>query len=99
MPSLPTSEGRKRIEENLSIFTEDQQNLIRELISDELDQAHIFAAFDAKGTNDDKKRAMLQQLMDINDVYPGGIKSYVERAKKLLHVSAIGGNPYEGEFS
>jgi UDP-sugar pyrophosphorylase len=93
-PKLPTSEGEKRIQENLSLFTEGEQNLIKTLLS--LDQGHIFASFDPPGTNDSKKKAFIKQLTDINNVYPGGIKAYIERAKNLLHFSAIGGNPYEG---
>ena len=32
----------------------------------------------------------------MNNTYPGGLKNYVENARKLLKDSALGINPYEG---
>jgi hypothetical protein len=61
-----------------------------------LDQGHLFANWPAPGTQDADKKRFLKQAADVESAYIGGVKTYVERARKLLKLAAIGANPYEG---
>ena len=72
----------------------DDQALIAELLAN--GQEHLFADWDAPGTNDDAKAAFLQSLSRINGSYPGGLSSYISNARKLLAEAKIGANPFDG---
>jgi len=72
----------------------DDQALIAELRAN--GQEHLFADWDAPGTNDDAKAAFLQSLSRINGSYPGGLSSYISNARKLLAEAKIGANPFDG---
>ena len=62
----------------------------------ELNQGHVFADWPAPGQKDEEKKKFLQQVADIEQAYIGGITTYVKRAKTLLHLAAVGANPFEG---
>ena len=65
----------------------------------ELNQQHLFASWDAPGTNDDLKHAFFEQAGILNSSYGAskdGLKSYVTRARVLLQSSKAGDNPFEG---
>ena len=68
--------------------------LVSELLS--LGQEHLFEGWPAPGTADDRKRALLDALARCNEQYPGGLRSYVTKARELLASSARGDNPFEG---
>jgi UDP-sugar pyrophosphorylase len=70
------------------------QEMIGELLAN--GQGHLFADWDAPGTNDEAKAAFLTSLMRINDSYPGGLTGYISNARKLLAEAKIGANPFEG---
>ncbi|HEY5621335.1 MAG TPA: UTP--glucose-1-phosphate uridylyltransferase, partial [Pontiella sp.] len=57
---------------------------------------HLFAGWDAPGTNDDAKKAFLESLQKIDGNYPGGLKGYIANARKLLAEAREGKNPFEG---
>eukprot|EP00301_Raphidiophrys_heterophryoidea_P009043 c13349_g1_i1.p1 GENE.c13349_g1_i1~~c13349_g1_i1.p1 ORF type:complete len:617 (-),score=184.27 c13349_g1_i1:65-1855(-) len=59
-------------------------------------QSHIVDAWPAAGVDDDKKCALLEQTRKLDSDYPGGMKAYVDNAKKLLRASLAGENPYDG---
>lgn len=42
-----------------------------------------------------RKTKQLQQLADLDDSYPGGLVTYLSKAKTLLAESAAGSNPFE----
>jgi UDP-sugar pyrophosphorylase len=72
----------------------DEQALIAGLLED--GQEHLFADWDAPGTNDEKKSEFLKSLMRINEAYPGGLSGYISNARKLLAEAKTGANPFEG---
>ena len=72
----------------------DEQALIAELLAN--GQKHLFAGWDAPGTNDEAKAAFLNSLTCINGSYPGGLTGYISNARKLLAEAKIGANPFEG---
>lgn len=74
--------------------SETEQALIAELIAN--GQEHLFADWDAPGTNDALKAAFLQSLIRINTSYPGGLSGYIANARKLLAEAKTGANPFEG---
>jgi len=72
----------------------DEQALVAELLAN--GQEHLFADWDASGTNDQAKAAFLNSLTHINSSYPGGLTGYISNARKLLAEAKIGANPFEG---
>lgn len=50
----------------------------------------------AEELNPEQREALFDQVAYLNGKYPGGLKEYVARAKKLLHDSANNINPFEG---
>jgi UDP-sugar pyrophosphorylase len=74
--------------------SKDEQALIAELLG--AGQEHLFACWDAPGTNDEAKTAFLQSLAHINASYPGGLTGYISNARKLLAEAKAGANPFEG---
>ncbi|MCC7299761.1 MAG: UTP--glucose-1-phosphate uridylyltransferase, partial [Verrucomicrobia bacterium] len=71
-----------------------EQQLIAELL--ENGQHHLFADWDAPGTNGEAKAAFLTSLTRINSSYPGGLAGYISNARKLLAEAKAGANPFEG---
>lgn len=61
----------------------------------DLGQESLFQSWDAEKISE-QHLGLLKQLSDCNDQYPGGLKMYVENAKRLLLSSKNGENPYEG---
>lgn len=60
------------------------------------DQGHLFADWDAPGTNDADKRAFFETLHTSHRSYPGGLPAYIRNARVLLKESATGANPFAG---
>ena len=59
-------------------------------------QEHVFTSWPPRGTDDNKKRQMLKQIVALDAGYTGGLRGYVCNARKLLEQSRIGSNPFEG---
>lgn len=92
---LNPAQGKSAIEKHTELINDKKYTpIIRTLIDN--DQAHLFSDWCDSSADLDAKRQFLQQLIDIDTVYPGGISSYISRAKVLLQQSVIGANPYEG---
>ncbi|MFA7369851.1 MAG: UTP--glucose-1-phosphate uridylyltransferase, partial [Kiritimatiellales bacterium] len=72
----------------------DEQALIAELLAN--GQKHLFADWDAPGTNNEAKVVFLKSLTRINESYPGGLTGYISNARKLLAEAKTGANPFEG---
>ena len=62
---------------------------------DTIGQAHLTAGWTAETPDADKAR-FFSQVKQLEAAYPGGLKSYVENARKLLADSKAGVNPLEG---
>lgn len=59
-------------------------------------QAHLFSLWQAPGDRDEDKRRQLAQLHHLDSSYAGGLCKYIQNARKLLHDSKEGVNPFEG---
>jgi UDP-sugar pyrophosphorylase len=73
---------------------ESEQKLIQKLL--DAGQEHLFADWDAPGTNDEAKAAFLATLARVDNSYPGGLTGYISNARKLLAEAKQGDNPFEG---
>lgn len=62
----------------------------------DLGQNHVFEKWDAAGNAEEKKRSFLDSVLQVEASYPGGLRVYLENAKRLLEESRQGKNPYEG---
>ena len=78
----------------------DKHALLRDLVSEDLGQSHLLEAFDAIIDDDQqfstKLNEMMTQLVQLDKAYPGGLKEYIHKAKKLLEDSKKGLNPLDG---
>jgi len=61
-----------------------------------LDQRHLFAGWAPPGRDDAEKQVMVAQLVRADGAYPGGLATYIERARALLARARAGANPFEG---
>eukprot|EP00298_Acanthocystis_sp_HF-20_P001070 c11458_g1_i1.p1 GENE.c11458_g1_i1~~c11458_g1_i1.p1 ORF type:complete len:593 (+),score=248.73 c11458_g1_i1:805-2583(+) len=75
--------------------SEDQHNDVIELLKS-IGQDHILAALPPKGSNNQEKNTLFEQVRQLNASFPGGLAQYVANAKALLISSKEGRNPYEG---
>lgn len=75
-------------------FTSEEQTLLNQLIG--LNQEHLFEKWADSQTTQEQKEKLVEQLTQLNKSYPSGLESYINNAKKLLHESKIGANPYDG---
>ncbi len=82
------------LKSNWEALAQSKQELIATLI--EAGQKHLFAEWDAPGTNDESKAAFLASLEKIDGNYPGGLTGYIANAQKLLAEAKEGANPFEG---
>lgn len=79
---------------NKSLFKDDMKTKLRLLCTE--NQAHVFDQWDGLGKNDDKKKAFMTTIKNLDETYPGGIRGYLENARKLLKEAAEGKNPLDG---
>ena len=68
----------------------DHSSLIN--ILTELDQTHIISEYNKR--SDEEKDKFLEQVNNLEKIYPGGLKEYVKQAKVLLLNSKNNVNPY-----
>jgi len=83
--------------ENLKLLSERGRISLTRLISNDIDgtNRHVYADWPEAGTEDKGKIDLAEQLADLDDSYPGGLQSYLTKAKKLLKESSDGVNPFE----
>jgi hypothetical protein len=62
----------------------------------EAGQVHLFERWPAPGIDDDGKRALIDQLVALDQQYPGGLLQYHGNAVSLLADSKAGVNPFDG---
>ncbi|ETO24198.1 hypothetical protein RFI_12956, partial [Reticulomyxa filosa] len=80
--------------ENWEILNTEEREAAKVLI--QCEQQHVMNEWPSPGRDDEDKKKLLKQVLQLNREYPGGLKNYHERARKLLEDSAKGINPYEG---
>ena len=83
--------------ENLSLLSERGRKAVENLIECDRDgaQHHVYGDWPEPGTNDEDKKRLAEQLADLEESYPGGLASYLSKAKTLLKESADGVNPFD----
>ena len=79
---------------NMSVLSAEEIKLV-EILLDE-GQQHVFDGWERAGVNDDKKHAMMRQVMRLEKGYPGGLKRYLSNARSLLVDARAGTNPFDG---
>lgn len=79
--------GRKSLHTKMEGLNDEE--VIALMGTEEYNQSHIFSA----GCN---TRLIIDQLKYFDNNYPGGIKNYIARSRKLLKDSANEVNPFEG---
>eukprot|EP01043_Picozoa_sp_COSAG02_P016247 COSAG02_NODE_711_length_18126_cov_43.786986_6_plen_296_part_00 len=80
---------------NEGMLTPAELTLCRSLCL-EAGQAHLFERWPAPGADDDGKRALVDQLVELDQQYPGGLLQYHSNAVSLLEDSRAGVNPFDG---
>ena len=91
-PTMPSS-----LPANLKDVVADnsERELLEDLCSEELGQSHLLDGY-SNGVDDDRLRSLCSQLIKLNRGYPGGLRSYILKARKLLQNSKGGVNPLDG---
>ncbi len=82
------------LQNNEALFSAEEKKTIASLLRD--GQHHLFDNWDELGINDDRKHFLLGQITMFNQELPGGLSSYISRAKKLLLSSKNDENPLKG---
>lgn len=59
-------------------------------------QGHVLGFWAEVGTHDDRKRTLARQLATVDAAYPGGLRTYITNARRLLDTACRGENPYAG---
>jgi hypothetical protein len=85
--------------DNLALLSPRGQQVLERLILYDVTtgtgaQQHVYMDWPDVGVEDDGKRALTEQLADLDATYPGGITAYLSKAMVLLQESADGMNPF-----
>lgn len=84
-------------EDNWALLSQRGQAALSNLIKSDEDvsaQTHVYGNWPEKGTDDEGKAKIAEQLADLDASYPGGLKAYLSKARNLLKESADGTNPF-----
>jgi len=84
-------------EDNWALLSQRGQAALANLIKSDEDvsaQTHVYGNWPEKGTDDEGKAKIAEQLADLDASYPGGLKAYLSKARNLLKESADGTNPF-----
>ena len=81
--------------DNEGLLTPAELELCRSLCL-EAGQVHLFERWPAPGTEDEGKRALVDQLVALHQQYPGGLLQYHRNAVSLLADSKAGVNSFDG---
>ena len=92
-PALPAN-APAPLTANLPLLDAAELALARMLLA--CGQAHLFSEWAPPGEADDAKHSFFDQVAALDEAYPGGLSSYIGRARKLLAASKAGDNPLEG---
>jgi len=84
-------------QDNWDLLSERGQTSLANLIKSDADvgaQTHVYANWPEIGTDDEGKQQLADQLADLDASYPGGLQTYLSKARVLLKESAEGSNPF-----
>jgi UDP-sugar pyrophosphorylase len=90
--SRSDGEGKAALGQNYDILDEGEKALADMLVGS-AGQDHLFAEWEAPGTDDAAKHSFFESIKKLDGNYPGGVAGYCEQAKKLLKAAASGENP------
>lgn len=79
---------------NLGIFNNEEKRAIKLLL--DCNQSFIFEHWPNPGTDDEKKKALLAQVLRLNKQYPLGLVQYYKNGLNLIKSSFEGKNAYDG---
>ncbi len=80
----------EKVRDHYDSFTEQEKQLIDRLL--QLGQHHLFAEWDAPGTQDEAKHKMLNHLEQLDRNCVGGLESCcLQRVQEKIH--SMGGHP------
>lgn len=82
------------LRENRALLSEEEHALAALLL--EAGQVACFSGWAPLGTNDAEKHAFFEQVRKLEANYPGGLRQYVDNARRLLQSAARGQNPLDG---
>ena len=94
LANLSAATGAGGLEGNKSVLSAAEMAFATSLA--EAGQAHLFEKWPAPGKHDAEKKAMIQQILDSDAKYGGGIVQYIKNARKLLADSKAGVDPFAG---
>lgn len=89
-----SDEERKMLRGNEANFDEREAKMVQMLLRE--GQEHVFTHWPEPGREEPEKKKLLQQIVKLDDSYPGGLKKYLANARKLLEESKMGINPFDG---
>lgn len=96
---MTTSTSTSAFPEGLDKVIDDVQQLtlLKDLCSDELGQSHLLDGYRKDPSNSvDGVKNLASQLLKLDGGYPGGLRSYIINARRLLQDSKDGVNPLKG---
>lgn len=79
---------------NTSVLSAEEMAFATSLVNE--GQGHLFENWPAPGDADAEKKALIQQIMDSDAKYSGGVVQYIKNARKLLADSKAGVDPFAG---
>jgi len=92
--SLASNEGLGNIAADYAYFEPKYVEAINLLVA--LHQEHLFASWDMPGVNDKLKKKFLEQVIEADSAYPGGLVQYQQNAVKIIGNSIKEVNVFEG---
>ena len=82
------------VKDRVLVAAEDEREAPK--LQGSLGQEHLFEGWPEPGVADERKRELLATLARCEQQYPGGLRSYITKARTLLEESARGDNPFDG---
>ena len=98
-PAFSSSSSPSLLDGVKDVIPDAKPLLLLQDLCGNLGQSHLLDGFRKDPTHPDniqKVQNLAQQLWKLNGAYPGGLKGYIEKAKKLLQDSKDGVNPLDG---
>jgi len=92
--ALASNAGLEKMLADYSYFEANYIEAIKLLF--DISQEHLFANWDKPGMYDDLKKKFLDQIIEMDKKFPGGLKQYRENVKNGVKNVIAGVNPFEG---
>ncbi len=86
-------EERKVLRGNEENMDEREAEVVQMLLRE--GQEHVFEHWPEPGREESQKKKLLEQIVKLDDSYAGGLKKYLQNARRLLEESRMGINPFD----